>query len=89
MTAYVESRECCSQRCLAYFSLVEVENITQMFDRMDRRQRRQYLLDCYATTTTSLQATWKNAMNNIAVSSVQRRKKSDMHKHLMLDIKVK
>ena len=45
-------RHCCSQRCLAHLSAVEVERSRKWFDSRDRTRQNQFLLDSYHISQT-------------------------------------
>lgn len=42
---------CCSNRCLAHFSVIEIENVREVFESKSFVEQNQFLLDCFHITS--------------------------------------
>lgn len=61
--ALLSQRSCCSQRCLAHLSVVEIERSRKWFDSRDRTRQNQFLLDSYQISGSASSHTPTSTVN--------------------------
>ena len=62
-------KPCCTKRCIAKFSMMEMEDAQKKWGGFSRQQQRQYLLDSLSTCCTK-EVSWKEATFQFLVSVI-------------------